>query len=142
MINTATFQRKILTPVKLSNGLELPTGVIVQCNTGILSEAPEGWGDPYAFDGFRFYKLRSRPEDAHKYQFASISLDSMEFGLGKDACPGRFFATNQIKIILAHLIFNYDLSLEKPTSGRPKNFMFEVNVLADPRAKLMLKRRA
>lgn len=66
----------------------------------------------------------------------------MEFGLGKDACPGRFFATNQIKIILAHLIFNYDFALEKPEAGRPKNFMFEVNVLADPTAKLLLKRRS
>lgn len=138
---TATFQRKVLTPVKLSNGLELPAGVIVQCNTGILDEVPQNWGDPHAFDGFRFYKLRSKPEDAHKYQFPSISLESMEFGLGKDACPGRFFATNQIKIILAHLIFHYDLALEKPEAGRPKNFMFEVNVLADPTAKLLLKRR-
>ncbi|EED17165.1 cytochrome P450, putative [Talaromyces stipitatus ATCC 10500] len=138
----ATFQRKVLTPVKLSNGLELPRGVIVQCNTGVLDEVPESWGDPHAFDGFRFYKLRSKPEDAHKYQFASISLESMEFGLGKDACPGRFFATNQIKIILAHLILYYDLALEKPDLGRPKNFMFEVNVLADPTARLLLKRRA
>ncbi|OKL62874.1 hypothetical protein UA08_01834 [Talaromyces atroroseus] len=138
----ATFQRKVLTPVKLSNGLELPVGVIVQCNTGVLDEVPESWGDPHAFDGLRFYKLRSKPEDAHKYQFASISLESMEFGLGKDACPGRFFATNQIKIILAHLIFHYDLALEKPEAGRPKNFMFEVNVLADPTAKLLLKRRS
>lgn len=138
---TATFQRKVLTPIKLSNGLELPAGVIVQCNTGVLDEVPESWGDPHAFDGFRFYKLRSKPEDAHKYQFPSISLESMEFGLGKDACPGRFFATNQIKIILAHMIFHYDLALEKPEAGRPKNFMFEVNVLADPTAKLLLKRR-
>lgn len=140
-MNIATFQRKILKPVKLSNGLELSPGVIVQCNTGVLSEAPESWGDPYAFDGFRFYNLRSKPEDAHKYQFPSISLESMEFGLGKDACPGRFFATNQIKIILAHMIFHYDLALENPEQGRPKNFMFEVNVLADPTARLMLKKR-
>lgn len=138
----ATFQRKVLTPIKLSNGLALPAGVIVQCNTGVLDEVPESWGDPHTFDGFRFYKLRRKPEDAHKYQFPSISLESMEFGLGKDACPGRFFATNQIKIILAHLIFNYDFALEKPEVGRPKNFMFEVNVLADPTAKLLLKRRS
>uniref|UniRef100_A0A093V610 Ent-kaurene oxidase n=1 Tax=Talaromyces marneffei PM1 TaxID=1077442 RepID=A0A093V610_TALMA len=137
----ATFQRKVLIPIKLSNGLELPVGVIVQCNTGVLDEVPESWGDPHAFDGFRFYRLRRKPEDAHKYQFPSISLESMEFGLGKDACPGRFFATNQIKIILAHLIFHYDIALEKPEAGRPKNFMFEVNVLADPTAKLLLKRR-
>jgi len=140
--NIATFQRKILKPVKLSNGLELPVGVIVQCNTAILDEAPKHWGDPYEFDGFRFFKLRSNPSESNQYQFASPTINSMEFGLGKDACPGRFFASNQIKIVLAHVIRNYEIRLEHPQKGRPKNLMFEVNVLADPTARIMLKRKS
>jgi cytochrome P450 len=136
----ATFQRKAMIPIDLSNGFHVPAGTIVQCNTNILDEAPAEWGDPQAFDGFRFYKLRSKPEDANRFQFASPSYDSMQFGFGNDACPGRFFASNQIKIILAHILRYYDFKFEEGVVGRPKNIMFEVNVLADPTVKVLFKK--
>ncbi|KAI8955479.1 cytochrome P450 [Xylaria longipes] len=136
----ATFQRKAMVPIKLSNGFRVPAGTIVQCNTNMLDEAPAEWGDPSAFDGFRFYKLRSKPEDTNKFQFASTSYDSMQFGFGNDACPGRFFASNQIKIILAYILSNYDFKFEDGVVGRPKNIMFEVNVLADPTIKVLFKK--
>jgi cytochrome P450 len=108
----------------------------------MLDEAPAKWGDPHAFDGFRFYKLRSNPEDANRFQFASPSYDSMQFGFGNDACPGRFFASNQIKIILAYMLSHYDFMFEDGVVGRPKNIMFEVNVLADPTVKVLFKKCA
>ncbi|KAK5626397.1 hypothetical protein RRF57_002112 [Xylaria bambusicola] len=138
--SVATFQRKAMIPIDLSNGFHIPTGTIVQCNTNMLDEAPAEWGDPHAFDGFRFYKLRSKPEDANKFQFASTSYDSMQFGFGNDACPGRFFASNQIKIVLAYILSHYDFKFEDGATGRPKNIMFEVNVLADPTVKVLFKK--
>ncbi|KAI0097264.1 cytochrome P450 [Nemania sp. FL0031] len=138
--SVATFQRKAIVPIDLSNGFHISAGTIVQCNTNMLDEAPVEWGDPNAFDGFRFYKLRSKPEDANKYQFASTSYDSMQFGFGNDACPGRFFASNQIKIILSHILSNYHFKFENGVVGRPKNLMFEVNVLADPTVKVLFKK--
>ncbi|KAI1437059.1 cytochrome P450 [Xylaria sp. CBS 124048] len=139
--SVATFQRKAMIPIDLSNGFHIPAGTIVQCNTNILDEAPSSWGDPNAFDGFRFFKMRqSRAEDANKFQFASTSYDSMQFGFGNDACPGRFFASNQIKIILAYILSHYDIKFDDDVVGRPKNIMFEVNVLADPTAKVLFRR--
>ncbi|KAI0540306.1 cytochrome P450 [Xylaria digitata] len=138
--SVATFQRKAMIPIDLSNGFHIPAGTIVQCNTNILDEAPAEWGDPNVFDGFRFYKLRSKPEDSNKHQFASTSYDSMQFGFGNDACPGRFFASNQIKIILAYILSHYDLRFEDGVVERPKNLMFEVNVLADPAVKVLFKK--
>lgn len=139
--SVATFQRKAMIPITLSNGFHIPAGTIVQCNTNILDEAPPEWGDPHDFDGFRFSKLRNRsPEDINKFQFASPTYDSMQFGFGRDACPGRFFASNQIKIILAYILSHYDIKFEDGVVGRPKNFMFEVNVLADP-TKMVLFRK-
>ncbi|KAI1639434.1 cytochrome P450 [Biscogniauxia mediterranea] len=138
--SVATFQRKAMIPIDLSNGFHIPAGTIVQCNTNMLDEAPAEWGDPHAFDGFRFYKLRSRPGDANKFQFASTSYDSMQFGFGNDACPGRFFASNQIKIILAYILTHYDIKFDDSVVGRPKNFMFEVNVLADPTKMVLFKK--
>ncbi|KAI0888409.1 putative cytochrome P450 [Annulohypoxylon maeteangense] len=139
--SVATYQRKAMIPITLSNGFHIPAGTIVQCNTNILDETPQDWGNPHAFDGFRFYKLRNRtPEDINRFQFASPTYDSMQFGFGKDACPGRFFASNQIKIILAYILSHYDIKFEDGVVGRPKNFMFEVNVLADPTKMVLFKK--
>ncbi|KAI1827034.1 cytochrome P450 [Xylaria intraflava] len=138
--SVATFQRKAMVPIDLSNGFHIPAGTIVQCNTNMLDEAPDNWGDPNAFDGLRFFKLRSKPEDANKFQFASTSYDSMQFGFGNDACPGRFFASNQIKIVLAYILSHYDIKFGDGVVGRPKNIMFEVNVLADPAAQVFFKK--
>ncbi|PTB65505.1 cytochrome P450 [Trichoderma citrinoviride] len=138
--SVATYQRKVMIPVKLSNGFQIPAGTVVQCNTNILDETPSAWGDAHAFDGFRFYRLRENPEDANKFQFASPSYDSMQFGFGNDACPGRFFASNQIKIVLSHILSSYDIKFDDSVKGRPKNFMFEVNVLADPTVKVLFKK--
>ncbi len=35
----------------------------------------------------------------------------MPFGFGRHACPGRFFAANEIKLVLAQLLLNYDMKL-------------------------------
>ncbi|KAI1175879.1 cytochrome P450 [Nemania sp. FL0916] len=139
--SVATFQRKAMIPIELSNGFRIPAGTIVQCMTDMLDEAPAEWGDPYSFDGFRFYKLRSNPEDVNKFQFSGTSYDSMQFGFGNDACPGRFFASNQIKIILAYILANYDIKFEDGIVDRPKNIMFEVNVLADPTVNVLFRKQ-
>lgn len=39
------------------------------------------------------------------------SPDSLEFGHGSHACPGRFFAMNVIKSTLIPLLLDYDLRL-------------------------------
>lgn len=52
------------------------------------------------------------------------TTDSLGFGLGNQACPGRFFAVNEMKVVLARLLNGWDLTLEKDgveyTGGRPE----------------------
>ncbi|KAI0200206.1 ent-kaurene oxidase [Astrocystis sublimbata] len=42
---------------------------------------------------------------------SSLSLDDafVGFGFGKHGCPGRYFALNEMKIFVAHMLLNYDL---------------------------------
>jgi len=39
----------------------------------------------------------------------SVSDDFLSFGHGRHACPGRFFASNEIKMLVAYLVMNYDV---------------------------------
>jgi cytochrome P450 len=41
----------------------------------------------------------------------------LAWGHGRHACPGRFFAAHLMKIMLAHVLVNYDITAEGP---RPK----------------------
>ena len=76
----------------------------------------------------------------------------MTFGHGKFACPGRFFASNESKIILALLLLRYEVRFEDAEKGgptatgaeatRPKNMIFADACFPDPNVKVLFKRRA
>ena len=55
--------------------------------------------------------------------------------------PGRFFATNELKSILAYLVLNYDIKLEDGITSVPKNLELGTTVMPDPNAKILLRRR-
>jgi cytochrome P450 len=50
--------------------------------------------------------------------FTSTAADSLYFGHGKHACPGRFFAATELRLLLAHLVTHYDLRLPDAAAGR------------------------
>lgn len=41
------------------------------------------------------------------------------FGYGTHACPGRFYASNQMKLLIAQLIVHYDWELPEGTASVP-----------------------
>ncbi len=70
------------------------------------------------FGGFRFERLTDQDSDDKdvdlRYQLVATSADYLAWGHGKHACPGRFFAAAELKMILGYLILNYDLRFEQP----------------------------
>ena len=38
----------------------------------------------------------------------------LAWGHGRHACPGRFFAAHLMKIMLAHVLVNYDIEADGP----------------------------
>ena len=54
--------------------------------------------------------------------------------------PGRFFAGYELKIILAHILMNYDMKFED-NGPRPPNKWFGAGVIPDPTAKVYFRRR-
>lgn len=48
---------------------------------------------------------------------ATIDEAFLGFGFGLHACPGRFFALNELKIFIATMVLNYDI---EPLKTRPK----------------------
>jgi cytochrome P450 len=131
--------REIREPITLSDGTYLPKGVTVSANSWQITHDPEvlqSESDPRTFDGLRYYNMRNQlvktgldeKEVAGKHQFVSISNGSLMFGYGKHACPGRFFAGNEIKLILAKLLTTFDIKIDPVEKGRYANFSWEMSV--------------
>ncbi|XDG02270.1 hypothetical protein ABKA04_001885 [Annulohypoxylon sp. FPYF3050] len=76
-----------------------------------------------------------------RWQFTSIGDSAMNFGLGKHACPGRFFAGCEIKMVLAYLLLNYDIKLREG-EGRPAPNMFMMTKSPSMTAEILFRRRS
>ncbi|KAL2881477.1 hypothetical protein SGCOL_003043 [Colletotrichum sp. CLE4] len=107
---SATMNRKAMGQVRLSNGLVLEKGD--QCLTDLGSMVdPNNYPNPLEFDGYRFIRMRGDPKMDSKAHLVSTSAAHMGFGHGMHACPGRFFASNEVKVLLCHLLLKYDWKL-------------------------------
>ena len=73
-------------------------------------------------------------------QYVASNPASLSFGYGRHACPGRFFAAQEIKAIMAYILHNYDIRFSAGQS-RPESMRVETQYLPHPGATVEFKRR-
>ncbi|KAF3070666.1 Dihydromonacolin L monooxygenase LovA [Daldinia childiae] len=134
----STMRRIALKDITLSNGLVIRKGQKLLVDNLHMQDSTY-YEDPLRFDAYRFLRMRQVPGQENHVQLASTSVEHMGFGHGLHACPGRFFAANEIKILLCHLLIKYEWKLVDGCIPQP----FDVGyaVIRDPGAKLMIKKR-
>jgi cytochrome P450 len=125
--------------VILSDGTVIPKGAHL-CVPNVRTYDPAFYDNPHEFNGRRFYDLRKEPGNDSKHQFVTTDDSYIPFGHGKSACPGRFFASNEIKIVLAHLLLQYDFKFPDD-QGRPKGLSHGPDCMTDPKARILFKAR-
>lgn len=88
--------------------------------------------DAQNFDGLRFYNMRQAEGQAVKHQYISTGKNDLSWGYGRHACPGRFIADVEIKLVLAEFLMHYDI---KNPRGEPRHqsIEFEATVSLDSR---------
>ncbi|KAL9714649.1 hypothetical protein Ac2012v2_001308 [Leucoagaricus gongylophorus] len=136
--------RKAKKDWSFSDGTIIPAGVSVCVASAPMNRERSSFCEPDVFKGFRYSELHNGGEelDSIKHQMATLTLDTVVFGHGRHACPGRFFAVNELKAIFTYCILNYDIQLEGGSMDRPTDQMFGSNLFPDVKAKLMFKRRS
>ncbi|EKG13785.1 Cytochrome P450 [Macrophomina phaseolina MS6] len=132
--------RKVLRPITLSTGLHLPAGTSIAFPSDAVNRDPELYERPSEFDGFRFARLRATPGSENSFQFTSSNAAGFSFGHGKAACPGRWFASAELKITLVRLLQKFDLRLQD-SGERPLHGFVEVIGGPDPARRILFKRR-
>ncbi|KAH6855907.1 cytochrome P450 [Chaetomium sp. MPI-CAGE-AT-0009] len=78
--------------------------------------------DPKTFDYKRHLKKRTG-KDAAKFHFASVSDDTLAWGTGMHACPGRFLAQEALKLIFLRLVSRYDIKHDGEKRPGPDRMM-------------------
>ncbi|UNI18386.1 hypothetical protein JDV02_004657 [Purpureocillium takamizusanense] len=136
----ASMRRRVERQMILSNGIKLKAGDRIAVDSHrmwdpTLHEEPGRW-DPYRF-------LSMRTADPAKENSAALlvttSPDHLGFGHGRDACPGRFFAANEVKVALCHMIVKYEWELVPGTETKPN--MMGLIAESSPTARITIRRR-
>lgn len=131
-------QRIAEADIHLSDGTVIRKGT--KCAVANTTRLDGGlYEQPERFDGYRFVNMRNDAGKEHSAQFVTTSTESLGFGHGVHACPGRFFAANEVKIALCHLLLKYDLKLADGASSDVTWYGFALNANKD--AKISVRRR-
>ncbi|THH20029.1 hypothetical protein EUX98_g8657 [Antrodiella citrinella] len=138
-INATTVWRKTLKPVTFSNGVTLPTGTFFSAAAAPTHTDAQHYVNPNTFDPWRFVNTKS---ESTSQTFVSTSVDYIPFGHGRHACPGRHFASYQMKLMLAYIVTYYDVSFEPGKEGkRPETKWFGNTIIPDPTVNVMFRKR-
>lgn len=140
------------------DGVHIPKGNSVCVPGYALHHDPDIYPGADEFRPFRFSEKRrvgteAKEEDgggdkdaarASSYisrarqQWATTTNEFLGFGHGRAACPGRFFAATELKLMLAHLILHYDFEM---LASRPRNVWFAINRVPPMEQTIRIRRR-
>lgn len=142
----------VMKPFTFSNGITLQPGEIVATPIAGIHMDDNLYEKAHEFDGFRFSRMRERDGDSAKLYSVNSSTEFLQFGHGKNVwyahfgnaltpcSPGRFFAVNSLKLMLALMLLKYDI---KTVNGeRPANWEYQSRAIPQLHAKILFRRRA
>jgi len=140
-VSAFTLTRKTKKDFTFSDGTTIPAGNLVSVAAPCIHTDPDNYVNPEVFDGLRFEKMRGKESESQsKHSLVSLNSDYILFGHGRHACPGRFFAVNKLKAMLAHILLNYDVKMADG-GGRPENVWIGVSSLPDTEAEVLFRKR-
>jgi len=151
--NPVSLLRLAMKDLTLSTGHKVPKGSRMAFNQRAVHTSPmtETYSpaynppenkSPHDFDGFRFYNLRNMPGKANKHLAVTVSPESLIFGYGVHACPGRFFAINEMKVIIVELLRNWDFRMPIPSqNSESMRHLLDLFIVPPREAQIELRRR-
>jgi len=145
-LNLLILTRLALKSYTFSNGLTIPKGNYVTTSSYSIHQDDGKYAEANEFKPWRFVD-ENHPADKEKggpnaaKQYVETGPDYLAFGYGKHACPGRFFAANELKAMLCYVVMNYDIKLEGGETVRPENLYVGSTVSPNPAAKVMFRKR-
>ncbi|KAF7198245.1 Cytochrome P450 monooxygenase [Pseudocercospora fuligena] len=145
-MNAQGMVREVVAPggVTTPDGLYLAQGSHIQCIVSPMQRDVDIFGSSAdEYDPLRHHRQgqdnglsehENMPEVEKQKAAVQINHEFLSWGLGRHACPGRFFAVHVMKIMLGHLLLHYDM---QPFEKKPE--VFEIGEAKVPSDKQMIK---
>ncbi|KAF9269898.1 cytochrome P450 [Marasmius fiardii PR-910] len=125
---------------KEGEGLWVPKGATVGVAQHQIHFDEQYYGPTAAeFDPFRFSRPKEQGLSATNEDMVTTSSHYLTFSHGVHSCPGRFFAANELKLIMANLLLNYEI---QPMPTRPPNEQLGDVKIPARKQTMMIRRRA
>ncbi|KAJ7753620.1 cytochrome P450 [Mycena maculata] len=141
-IGGVSLARRTKTDVTLPNGLVVKKDNCIGVSMDGIHFDEEYYPRAREFDAFRFSRPREEATLDEKppvnEDLVTTSAHYLPFSHGLHACPGRFFAANNVKMILAHILINYEI---QPFTPRPSNVTFGDMSVVPTSAEMLIRRR-
>ncbi|KAH0489729.1 hypothetical protein TgHK011_010146 [Trichoderma gracile] len=134
-------------------GWTLPKGSFVTVNLEGTHHDPDLYSNPHSYDPLRYSRLREAwdaKSDEEKKRDAdegtkirglgmvTTSAQHLAFGHGRHACPGRFFVAHELKLIMAHILLNYDIKL---VGKVPEKLWIGASIFPHLKAEIQVRRK-
>lgn len=160
MLLLVTVTRLVMKDITLSDGSFIPKGHLVGWPSRATHMDERVYPNPYEFQGFRFADLREEEGESTKHQSVALGVEWTTWGGGKHAwyvscllfsrldvltlicivySPGRFFAINEVKAMLAYVLLNYDVKLAD--AERPPTLWLGTANIPNQKAHLLFRKR-
>lgn len=107
-------QRMALKAFTFSDGSHVPAGNLVAVPQHAVMRDDRIYSEPDRFDGHRFYTSNADVETSPSIKYTDVKWEFPYWGAPNHACPGRWYASDLQKLVLVHLIQNYELELVDP----------------------------
>ncbi|CAB4382572.1 unnamed protein product [Rhizophagus irregularis] len=123
------FEHKALNPYTFSSGHQVPKGRHVTTRLQEVHREEESQGENP--NEFNFLRHVGAPAPRVEKNF-------LAFSFGKHACPGRYFATSEIKTALHYLLLNYNIKtvndeIAIPQIKGPYRYSSDVGIVFEKR---------
>lgn len=144
----ALYLLRVVTPNRFAtesftfkDGLHIPKGSLLGWISIHNQIDPEVTPEPEVFDPMRCYRKRySSPDEESKHLAGQPALDSLTFGFGSQACPGRYIAVNVIKMVVSRLLVDYEFKYAEG-KAKPRSIHLLEFIFPDPASTLMMRKR-
>ncbi|KAF3762950.1 cytochrome P450 [Cryphonectria parasitica EP155] len=129
--NPIVMRRKAVEPHILCDGSRVAKGDWICVPQQAIMKDGSMYRNPHEFDGFRFAKANEVLRHGHlspdtpdkvETKLNDANFEWSVWGFDPAACPGRWYATLVIKLIIIHVLENWDCKLADKNASRSKTW--------------------
>ncbi|PSN59696.1 cytochrome P450 [Corynespora cassiicola Philippines] len=137
--DSITARRKAVKPFTFSDGTKIEKDDVVCIPLEAFMKDQKRYASGQQFDAFRHISAESTTS---QNRFSETSKDFPLWGLGRHACPGRYYASRLMKLTVVHLLTQYETDRAGEDTRQSRFFSWRTSILPGSACKIRIRRKA